>query len=202
SVSAREGEAPAEPRFSQGSRLGGSLALPASRAGKPEDQGWAAGMGLIRLISSNARLFTDAGSSVPGIVASGDAAAGMVIDFHGRSEVDAVGEDRLGYIEPAGETTLSPDPIAVVKGAEHQELAMQLVEFVLSEQGQKLWIVRADAPGGPRSQSLRRLPIAPSVYMDPSNFTDRVDPYSQNLGFASSATRTKTFRILAKLIEL
>src|SRR5204863_10080842 len=86
--------------------------IDAPPSGKSEDRGWADGMGLIRMISDNARHFTDAGSSVPGVIAGGDAAAGMVIDFHGRSEVDAVGEDRLGYVEPLGATILSADPIA------------------------------------------------------------------------------------------
>jgi ABC-type Fe3+ transport system substrate-binding protein len=176
--------------------------LDASTAGKSEDDGWAAGMGLIRQISANARLFTDAGSSVPGVVAAGDAAAGMVIDFHGRSEVDAVGEDRMGYVEPAGATTLSPDPIAVIKGAEHRELAIRFIEFVLSGPGQRLWITRAGAPGGPKLQSLRRLPVAPAVYADQRNFTDHVDPFGGNFGFTTSARRKQTFVVLARLIQL
>ena len=102
-------------------------------------------MGKVRLIASNAKTFTDASSSVPGIVASGDAGAGMVIDFYGRSQVEAVGESRMGYLEPAGATAINPDPIALVRGAEHRELAMRFIEFVLSERGQKLWNTRAGA---------------------------------------------------------
>jgi ABC-type Fe3+ transport system substrate-binding protein len=172
----------------------------AHQRGESEDAGWARGMGLIRQIAANARQFTDASSSTPVQIAQGDAAAGMTIDFYGRSEVDAVGDERLGYIEPAGATTLSADPVAVVRGAEHRELAIRFVEFLLSEPAQKLWNTRAGAPGGPRLTSLRRLPIAPSVYRDMRDFTDPVDPFTQKIAFEKSPARQRTFRIVGTLI--
>src|SRR5690606_15886041 len=49
----------------------------ASAAGRSEDEGWADGMGLIRQIAANARLFTDSASVVPISVSQGEAAAGM-----------------------------------------------------------------------------------------------------------------------------
>ena len=75
--------------------------IDATNQGRSEDRGWAEGMGTIRLIASNARNFPESGSEVPGIVSAGDAGAGMVIDFYGRSQVEAVGASRMGYIEPA-----------------------------------------------------------------------------------------------------
>src|SRR5262249_45467433 len=53
----------------------------AAQSGRSEDDGWARGMGIIRQIAWNARMFTDNGSGVPAIVAAGEAAAGMAIDF-------------------------------------------------------------------------------------------------------------------------
>src|SRR6185436_16840705 len=58
--------------------------------GGSADEGWARGMETIRRIASNARNFTDNGSGVPAIVAAGEAAAGMAIDFQARAQVDAV----------------------------------------------------------------------------------------------------------------
>jgi spermidine/putrescine-binding protein len=159
-------------------------------------------MGLVRQIASNARLFTDASSTVPGVIASGDAAAGMTIDFHGRSQVGAVGEDRLGYVEPPGATAINPDPIAVARGAEHKDLAIKFVEFVLSDQGQHLWNVRAGKPHGPRLTSLRRLPVSPSAYTDLSNFTDPINPYAGTVGFETDNRRKGTFVILGELIQM
>ncbi|HSV15072.1 MAG TPA: extracellular solute-binding protein [Tepidisphaeraceae bacterium] len=173
----------------------------ASAAGEREDLGWARGMGRIRRIAANARLFTDSASAVPGIISSGDAAAGMAIDFYGRSQAEAVGSQLMGYVEPKGATVISPDPIALVRGAEHRELAVRFIEFVLSDQGQRLWNTRAGAPGGPRQSSLRRLAISPAVYGDMSNFTDPVNPYTAAGGFNKSPAREKTFGIIGELIQ-
>ena len=176
--------------------------LDAQQQGRTLDEGWAEGMGMLRLIASNARIFTDSGSAVPGIIASGDGGAGMAIDFYGRSEVEAVGSERMGYLEPAGATAINPDPIGLVRGAENKEVALRFIQFVLSDEGQKLWNIRAGAPGGPRLTSLRRLPIAPSIYKDMTDFTDPVDPFTGNLAFDTSNDRRKTFVILGELLQM
>ncbi|MDQ3439506.1 MAG: ABC transporter substrate-binding protein [Planctomycetota bacterium] len=176
----------------------------AREQGRSEDDGWADGMGLVRLISSNARLFSEASSSVPGLVSTGDAAAGMAIDFYARSQIEAVGELRLGYVEPAAATIVNPDPIAMVRGARHPETAKRFIEFVLSERGQLLWNTRAGAPGGPKTTSLRRLPIMPTLYAPPHNrdFTDAVNPFAISSDFNTSNVRRRTFTILGELIQV
>ncbi|CAN5622540.1 hypothetical protein BH09PLA1_BH09PLA1_18120 [soil metagenome] len=180
--------------------------IDAAAAGRSEDQGWAEGMGLVRLICSNARYYTDAGSAVPNVIASGDAAVGMAIDFYARAQVDAIsgprGESRMGYVEPAGATAISVDPVAIVKGAQHRELAIRFTEYLLTEEAQRLWNTRAGAPGGPRSTSLRRLPIMRDLYLNPSNFTDPVDPFDKDFAFASSPKRMATLPFLGELIEI
>ena len=172
----------------------------AQQHGRTEDAGWADGMGLIRQISANCRTFTDGSGTVPGIIAAGDAAAGMTIDYYGRSEVEAVGGDRLGYVQPKGATIINPDPIAMVKGAPHPELAKAFIQFVLSPAGQALWDRKPNTPGGPAGQGLRRLPIMPAAYGDP-DFADHDDPFTESGGFNKSDAREKTFGILGQLIE-
>jgi iron(III) transport system substrate-binding protein len=173
----------------------------ARAAGRSEDDGWADGMGLVRQLAANARLFASSSEATPGMVASGDAAAAMCIDFYGRAQADAIGEKRMGYIEPLGATAVNPDPIAMAKGAPHRDLAIHFIEFVLSPEGQLLWNTRPGAPGGPKETALRRLPIMPSVYAHSENFTDQVNPFAQAGGFNTSAARKKTFSILGELIE-
>jgi ABC-type Fe3+ transport system substrate-binding protein len=174
--------------------------------GRSADEGWAQGMGLIRQIAANARNFTDSGGVVSSLVGTGDAAAAMAIDFQARSQVDAItaggNSSRLAYIEPPRATAINPDPIALVKGAEHRELAVRFIEFVLSEPGQRLWNTRAGAPGGPKKTSLRRLPVMRSVYDDPRDFTDRVNPYENSGDFNTSRDRTRTFSIIGELIQM
>ena len=173
----------------------------AAAAGRSEDEGWVAGMGLVRQIAANARLFTGGSEAVAGFVANGDAAAAMCVDFYGRATVDAVGDNRLGYVEPLGETAINPDPIAPIKGAAHRELAIHFIEFVLSEEGQLLWNTRPGLPDGPKETVLRRLPIMPTAYTHADNFVDKVDPYRQSGGFNKSDARERTFGILGELIE-
>lgn len=174
----------------------------ASLQGGSEDAGWARGMGLIRQIAANARMFSDSSGTIPGLISSGDAGAGMTIDFYGRTQSEAVGASRMGYIEPIGATIMSLDPIALARGAEHRDLAVQFIGFVLSEEGQTLWNTRAGAPGGPRETSLRRLPIRPGVYQNARYFTDRVNPFVSSGNFNKSNAREKTFSILGELIQV
>jgi spermidine/putrescine-binding protein len=173
----------------------------AAEQGRSEDEGWAEGMGLIRLIAANVRIFTESSSIVPIMVSTGDAGAGMAIDFYGRSQAGAVGDARMGYVEPVGATIMNPDPIAVVKGAAHRETAIRFIQFVLSEKGQRLWNTRPGAPGGPKQTAIRRLPIRESVFAEMRDFTDQVNPYKAAGGFNKSNAREKTWGVLGELIE-
>ncbi len=131
------------------------------------EQGWAAGLQLIQRMAGNARYFTDSASKVPQDVGQGNAAAGMCIDFYGRSYGELVtraGRPRVVWIAPRGGTTLSADPVAVLKGAPNPELAQAFVEFCLSERGQMLWFLKPGAPGGPEARALHRTPIRRDVY--------------------------------------
>ncbi|GEP42753.1 ABC transporter substrate-binding protein [Brevifollis gellanilyticus] len=131
-------------------------------------QGWTAGLALIQRISANARYFSDTSTKIPLDVLRGDAAAGMCIDFYGRSAEESVkradGTSRVGFIMPVGGTSISVDPIALMRGAPDPELATAFMEFVLSEPGQRLWGYRAGTPGGPEKLALRRLPVRRDFY--------------------------------------
>jgi iron(III) transport system substrate-binding protein len=131
-------------------------------------EGWASAMRQIRRIGGNARYFNDASSKVVLDVAAGDAAAAMCIDFYGRFESETVAAlghpERAGFVAPPGETATDPDPISLLRGAPHRELAVAFIEFVLSEAGQKIWAFRRGTPGGPQRYTLRRLAILPRIY--------------------------------------
>jgi iron(III) transport system substrate-binding protein len=159
--------------------VGGAQADGAALERRATREGWAAAMRLIRRIGANARYFTDAGTKVPLDVSTGDAAAGMCIDFFGRFQgeyVASIGRPgRVGFATARGETSLDADPIALLRGARHRALAVEFMEFVLSEEGQKIWSLRRGAPGGPERYTLRRLAILPRLY-DPAFDADRADP--------------------------
>jgi hypothetical protein len=109
----------------------------------------------------------------------GEAAAGMCIDFFGRFEGEyaaSVGRPgSVGFATARGETSLDADPIGLLRGAAHRELATRFIEFVLSEEGQKIWAFKRGTPGGPEKYTLRRLPILPRLYA-PAFVAYRADP--------------------------
>ena len=135
-------------------------------------EGWSNGLRLIRRISGNARYFTDS-SMKPSIdVSLGQAAVGMTIDFYGKFQVESVvnraGSDRLGFVSPKGGSTISADPVSLLRGAPNKELGEAFLEFVMSYEGQKLWSFKADpeTEGAPQRFSLRRTAIRPDIYQE------------------------------------
>jgi iron(III) transport system substrate-binding protein len=144
--------------------------------------GWANGLRLIRRIGGNARYFTDSAVKVALDVSAGDAAVGTCIDYYGRFQRESLAEagypDRVGYIAPAGETVIDADPISLLRGAPHRELAVAFMAFVLSDEGQKLWAFRRGVPGGPQRYTLARLPMLPALYGDA--FAERRAPLGEN----------------------
>jgi len=132
------------------------------------EEGWARAVWLIRRIGGNARYWSDAAAAIPLDVAGADAAAGTCIDYYGRSQqaTAAAGghPDRVGYALARGETVVNADPVGLLRGAPHRELALAFMAFVLSPEGQRLWSLPHGAPGGPERYTLGRSPILPSLY--------------------------------------
>lgn len=124
--------------------------------------GWRDGLALLQRMAANARYFTDNAGKIPQDVAHGNAVAGMCIDYYGRAHerhLNRPGATRITWFAPEKGTTVSGDPVAVLKGAPEQELAQDFIEFVLSPAGQRLWHAEAGSPGGPIWRELHRPPI-------------------------------------------
>jgi ABC-type Fe3+ transport system substrate-binding protein len=167
---------------------------PAQLKASPEyqialDAGWKNGMRQLLLIAANARYFTDSAAQPPNDVASGDAAAGMAIDFYGRVTEESVGPDRETFVAPRAATAITPDPIAILYGTHGKqlELAQHFVEFLLSPEGQQLWILKPGQPNGPRNRSLRRSPIRQSVYANRTGWADDLNYFTSASGFNQRA---------------
>jgi len=151
-----------------------------------KQRGWVDGWRILRRAAANARYFSGSSLKPPIDVSQGDAAVGICIDFYGRFQsqvlVDAGDPDRVGYVDPPGESTIDPDPVSMLNGAPHADIARHFIEFCLSEPGQALWQFRigggtADIPG-PQQFELRRLPILRSMYANHmSRMIDHVNPF-------------------------
>jgi ABC-type Fe3+ transport system substrate-binding protein len=147
--------------------------------------GWRRGMAELLLIAANSRYFTDSSPQVPNDVSNGDAAAGIAIDFYGRVYEETVGPRRCRMITPAGATAITSDPVAILAGVRGDSLtlAQHFVAFLLSPEGQRLWILRPGTPGGPLERSLRRPPVRQDVYHDRTGWSDDVNPFVEARGF-------------------
>jgi len=133
------------------------------------EKGWLDGLWTVQLIGANARYFTDSAGKVPVDVSSGDAAAGLAIDFYGRVQAEATG-GRLIFVAPIGGTSVSGDPISVLRNPPNKELAQRFVKFVMGTEGQKLWNFRVGTEGGPHTYALRRLPARREFYEEGNPF--------------------------------
>jgi len=104
----------------------------------------------------------------------------MCIDFFGRYQSQAVGGTRVGFTAPMEATVVNPDPVAVLRGAPHAELATRFVEFLLTREGQRLWNLRPGDEEGPAMYELRRLPARREMYDLPAaRLVDKARPYEE-----------------------
>jgi ABC-type Fe3+ transport system substrate-binding protein len=168
-----------------------------------QQRGWERGWQILRRAAANARYFSASSPRAPIDVSLGDAAVGICIDFYGRYQSQAVkdagGGDRVGYVDPPGVTMIDPDPISMLRGAPHADVARRFIEFCLTPEAQSLWQFRDDDPGedglGPARFELRRMPVLRSMY-EPAyfdRFIDRANPFEIARPFAHPNRNIRSF---------
>ncbi len=177
------------------------------------EAGWTSGLQLLQRAGANARYFTDT-SQKPSIdVIQGNSAVGMCIDFYGRGAFQGTARrldgspGRIGYYSPPDGTVLSPDPIAVLRGAPNPAAALAFMEYALSMDGQKLWNFKTGVPGGTDRYELRRLPIRRDFYTadyDKYRSDPDVNPYAgaNPLIYNGAWTGGDTFRAMAFIVRV
>jgi ABC-type Fe3+ transport system substrate-binding protein len=142
--------------------------------------GWEKGWSILLRMFANTCDLRDSGSAPADDVGTAEAVAGVAIDFFGRKAVIRAGERIAGFVIPEGGSITDADPIAMLRGARHPELAAHFIEFVISEEGQKLWTFRANTrDGGPRHYVLGRLSVRPEMYDKyKADMFDPVNPFT------------------------
>ncbi len=126
--------------------------------------GWERGWQVLTQIAGNVRQFDRASSTTAKDVTLGETAYGFAIDFYGISQVAYAGRTNLTFALAQDFTALNPDCIAILKGAPNLKTAQRFVNFVLSEEGQKLWFLPQGHPEGPKTHSIERMPVRPDLY--------------------------------------
>jgi ABC-type Fe3+ transport system substrate-binding protein len=149
-----------------------------------QQYGWERGWAIVTELFANTAVIRDSGAAPAEDVGSAEAIAGIVIDFYGRIHITRAGPSIVGFVIPEGGSTIDPDPIAMLKGAPHAELAARFIRFVVSPEGQRLWtyrpgIVTADGKRGPAKSALGRLSVLPSLYeTESANMLEPSNPFT------------------------
>ena len=132
------------------------------------DQAWQDAMTLIKMCGGNARYLTFSAGRVPVDCADGQVAAGMCIDFYGRSQAEwaekHVGRKVLVYHTPDYASSVSADTIGMFRGAPNKERAQMFIDFLLSKEGQQIWNNKIGTPNGPVKYTLHRMPVRRDLY--------------------------------------
>ncbi len=126
--------------------------------------GWDRGWQLLTEIGGNVRRFDRVSSTTAKDVTLGETSCAFAIDFYGFSQVAIAGRTNLSFVLPEDFTAINVDCIAILKGAPHRRTAERFVDFVLSENGQRLWFLPKGHPAGPQRYSIERMSIRPDFY--------------------------------------
>ena len=127
--------------------------------------GWDEGFALLTKLGGNVRGFSAGANAIPTDVVAGQVIYGLAIDFYAYGQIAVVGADKIKYVVPADGAVVTADPIAILKGAPNLPVAEKFLEFVLSENAQKLWMLRDTDPEGPKWKGgLNRASVLPTLY--------------------------------------
>ena len=146
--------------------------------------GWERGWQLLTEIAGNARKFDRISSTTAKDVTLGETAYAFAIDFYAFTQIAVAGRSNMTFALPQDFTAVSPDGIAILKGAPDVVLARRFIDFVLSEEGQKLWFLPRGHPEGPQKYSIERMSVRPDFYRryrDISNI--EYSPFELKQGF-------------------
>ena len=130
--------------------------------------GWDKGWGLLNALAGNTRKFTHSSSDPIKAVLTGDAAVATAINFYASPKVASIGAKNLGFVLPKKATIFNSDPVAILKGAPNRLAAERFVDFVLSDEAQKILIYPKGHPKGPKYTTLGRISVIPKVYEEKS----------------------------------
>jgi ABC-type glycerol-3-phosphate transport system substrate-binding protein len=85
---------------------------------------------------------------------------------------------------PDNLTIITPDGLGILKGAANLDVAKAFVRFVMSEEGQRLWLLAEKAIGGPQRFQLNRFSVLPSVYASsPQHTAVKLNPFTWRSDF-------------------
>ncbi|MFL5244837.1 MAG: ABC transporter substrate-binding protein [Gemmataceae bacterium] len=150
-----------------------------------QSHGWDDGFRLLLRLGANTHRFIRDSGSLTREILDGEAAAAGNLDANALGAVSRDPEG-MGYYLPTGETIINPDAISVLKGAPDLAMAKAFVEFTLSDEGQKVFLLQPGQPGGPERYPVGRMSVVPELYK-------KYPPEQRAVGDANPFNAVNTF---------
>lgn len=140
--------------------------------------GWSKGWEIIFAMAGNTRNFSASASAVAKNTSSGEVAVSLCIDSYALAQIEVNGAENMGFVLPENLTVINPDAIGILKGAENLAAARRFIDYLLSYEGQLIWMQKKGREGGPKEYSLNRFSIRSDIYGHP-DFRDNIfNPYT------------------------
>lgn len=146
-----------------------------------QSEGWRKGWQTLLEIGGNLATVTARSYGVPSGVEQGHFGVGLVIDFFGlRSRARG---HRVRFRYP-NETMMLPANIAMIEGAKNPAAARRFIQFLLSDEGQRILF----------DPAISRLPVMPQIYRDapqgfPNPFRIKARPGARLFDITTSRKR-------------
>jgi len=144
--------------------------------------GWRKGWNTILGMLANTTSIPTSASQAAKDTAIGQTAVSLSIDSYALAQIEVNGAENICFVLPQSQTVINPDCAGILKGAPHLENAKIFIEFLLTDQCQKLWMYPKNSPDGPQEYSLNRLSIKPLIYENNPGIV--INPYTKRTDFA------------------
>ncbi len=126
--------------------------------------GWEKGWDWLKKLAANTGIFTARSRDVPNVIAKGEFAVGFAVPSYMAFAEVLSGYDVM-FVYPKN-AYVTPEPMAALKGAPHPKAAQAFMEFLLTEEGQKIFMERGlyaitpkykvqGAPGSPAEKAVQ-----------------------------------------------
>jgi ABC-type Fe3+ transport system substrate-binding protein len=126
--------------------------------------GWEKGWEWLTKLAANTGIFTARSRDVPNVVSKGEFAVGFAVPSY-MAFAEVLGGYDVMFVYPKN-AYVTPEPMAVLKGAPHPKAAHAFIEFLLTEEGQRIFMERglyaitpkykvSGAPGSPAEKAVQ-----------------------------------------------
>ena len=110
--------------------------------------GWEKGWDWLKKLATNTGIFAARSRDVPNVVAKGEFAVGFAVPSY-MAFAEVLGGYDVNFVYPKN-AYVTPEPMAVLKGAPHPKAGHAFIEFLLTEEGQKIFMETRTFPDLPQ----------------------------------------------------